>query len=74
VGNDTDGFRRRRTRRMPCVVRCPLEENTWRMLRDQLGPVEDATREEGTPEKERMGSAELAVGEEEAILQGQHGD
>jgi len=73
VGNDRDEWRQRRYRRMPCVVRCSLSENTWRMLRDQWGPVEDAAASAGrrplaAEEKERMGSEELAVGEEELTL------
>jgi len=75
VGNDRDEWRQRRYRRMPCVVRCPLSENTWRILRAQWGPVEDAAASAGggslaAQEKERMGSEELAVGEEELTLPG----
>ncbi|MFC1596929.1 HEAT repeat domain-containing protein [Planctomycetota bacterium] len=41
VGNDTDLFRKRRYKRLPCTVasECELSENTMRVLADFLGEV-----------------------------------
>jgi hypothetical protein len=36
VGNDRDEWRQGRYRELPCVVRCPLEEDTQRILRDKF--------------------------------------